>query len=100
MRFSGLQCAFRIALHDDAEPFFQTDHFPEIFAGLGRIDIDGADDLDAVVLGELFDDGAADGTETKMQNTNNRHPLEIINDDETPRAEALEYRGRAVSGRL
>ena len=47
--------------------FAQTGHLAEVPADLGRIDIDGADDLESLAPRNLPDDPETDGTQPEMQ---------------------------------
>ena len=66
----------QIGIDLDAQLPIEADDLPEIAAGLGQIDVDGADDLEPAPHGHLPDDARANRPEPNVQDTN-RH-------DDTP----------------
>ena len=64
--------------HLDAEPLRQADDVAEIAADLGRIDVDGADDLETGTRRDLLDDGGANRAEPEVHHFDVGHNLRII----------------------
>ena len=68
-----LERAGGIVVDAHAEPPRQTDHVGEIAAGLRRIDIDGADDLEAWPARHLPRHGRTDRPEAEVHHANVGH---------------------------
>ena len=63
----GLDRLLRVGRNLDAQRAADAGDLAEIASGLGRIDVDGADDLEAAAIGDLPDHRRADRPEPVMQ---------------------------------
>ena len=64
--FARADCLPGVGVDLHFQPAIEAGHFSQVLSDLGRIDVHGADDLEALAPGDLPDDGGADRSEAKV----------------------------------